>query len=207
MLFLNESPQLIPLSDGQLIYYPDAFSIEVADQFLDYCLNQLPWRQDYLSIAGKRIALPRLQNWFGDPEAHYSYSGLSLEPLPWTRELLQMKSRVEEISNDTFNSVLANLYRDGNDSVGWHSDDEKELGDQPVIASVSLGTTRNFEMQHKSKDKAKKLQLPLHHGSVLIMQGSTQKYWRHQLPKDKTVADARVNLTFRKIITVPLSSH
>lgn len=207
MPFLNESPQLIQLPDAQLIYYPDAFSIQAADRLLDYCLHGLPWRQDHLTIAGKRVALPRLQNWFGDPDAHYSYSGLRLAPLRWTAELLQIKNRVEEVSGYAFNSVLANLYRDGADSVGWHSDDEKELGDQPVIASVSFGATRNFDLQHKAKGDAKKLRLPLHHGSILLMKGSTQKYWRHQLPKDPTVDEARVNLTFRKIISVATRPH
>lgn len=198
--FLSESAQLIELPDGQLIYYPDAFSAHSADQFFEYCQHSLPWRQDYLNIAGKRIALPRLQNWFGEPEAHYSYSRLSLKPLPWTKELLQIKARVEELSNETFNAVLANLYRNGADSVGWHSDDEKELGEEPVIASVSFGAVRNFQLRHKSREPTRKWQLPLQHGSVLLMKGSTQKHWRHQLPKDPAVNEARVNLTFRKII-------
>lgn len=207
MLFLSESPQIIQLSDAQLIYFPDVFPIQVANECLDYCLHELPWRQDHLTIARRRIPLPRLQNWFGDPDARYSYSGLTLEPMPWTAELLRIKTRVEAISEYLFNSALANLYRDGTDSVGWHSDDEKELGEQPVIASVSFGATRNFEMRRKSKDKTKTLKLPLHHGSVLLMRGSTQKYWRHQLPKDPTIAAARVNLTFRKIMNTPAHSH
>lgn len=190
----------IELKDASLIYFPRAFAAEEADALLDYCLRGLPWRQDSLTIAGKRVAIPRLQNWFGDPDAHYSYSGLALSPLPWPAQMLQIRDRAEVIARQSFNAVLANYYRNGRDSVGWHSDDEKELGLQPVIASVSLGATRVFEMKHRHDKSIKTLRLPLTHGSVLVMKGGTQQFWRHQLPKAEEITQPRVNLTFRKIL-------
>lgn len=190
----------IELKDASLTYFPQAFSADEADALLDYCLLSLPWRQDSLTIAGKRVAIPRLQNWFGDPDAHYAYSGLALTPLPWTAQILQIRDRAEVIAGWSFNAVLANYYRNGRDSVGWHSDDEKELGPQPVIASVSLGATRVFEMKHRRDKSIKTLRLPLTHGSVLVMKGGTQQFWWHQLPKDEEITEPRVNLTFRKIL-------
>jgi alkylated DNA repair dioxygenase AlkB len=190
----------IELRDASLWYFPLVFTADEADALLNYCLSCLPWRQDFLVIAGKRVAIPRLQNWFGDPDAHYSYSGLALTPLPWTAQLLRIRDRAESIAGQSFNAALANYYRNGRDSVGWHSDDEKELGPQPVIASVSLGATRVFEMRHRYDKTIKTLRLPLTHGSVLVMKGGTQQFWRHQLPKDEEVTQPRVNLTLRKIL-------
>lgn len=195
----SDSPQQIILDDAHLLLFSRAFSAHEADQFLAYCLSTLTWRQDFIHIAGKHIPLPRLQNWYGDPGARYGYSGLALEPLPWTPELSAAKERVQSLTGQTFNSLLANHYRNGADSVGWHSDDEKELGDKPVIASASLGATRIFELKHVSDRKRKTLRIPLTHGSVLLMAGNTQQYWRHQLPKDHGVTAPRVNLTFRTV--------
>jgi len=190
----------IELKDASLVYFPHALSAGEADALLEYCLLKLPWRQDSLTIGGKRVAIPRLQNWFGDPEAQYSYSGLALTPLPWTAQILQIRDLAEVIAGQSFNAVLANYYRNGRDSVGWHSDDERELGPKPVIASVSLGTTRVFEMRHRYDKSLKTLRLPLTHGSVLVMKGETQQFWRHQLPKDEEITKPRVNLTFREIL-------
>lgn len=167
---------------------------------LEYCLQKLPWRQDDIVIAGRTIPIPRLQNWFGDSDMQYSYSGITLQPLPWTEELLEIRGRVESLCGSHFNSVLANYYRDGKDSVGWHSDDEQELGKQPIIASVSFGVTRVFELKHVRNRAHKTLRLSLHHGSALIMGGDTQRQWRHQIPKKKGVTLPRINLTFRNII-------
>ncbi|MES3006423.1 MAG: alpha-ketoglutarate-dependent dioxygenase AlkB [Pseudomonadota bacterium] len=196
----RSSAEQIDLKDATVMYFPEAFSVMEADTLLDYCLHQLPWRQDALTIAGKRIPIPRLQNWFGDSGARYAYSGLALTPLPWTAPLLRVRQRAEALAGQSFNAVLANYYRDGKDSVGWHSDDERELGLHPVIASVSLGVTRVFEMKHAHDKSMPTLRLPLTHGSVLIMAGGTQEYWRHQLPKDVALTLPRVNLTFRKIL-------
>lgn len=189
----------LTLPDGELLYIPQAFSTPEAQGFLEHCLRELPWRQDSIRIAGKTMAVPRLQNWFGEPGAHYSYSGIALAPLPWTASLLEIKARVESLCDGHFNCVLANHYRDGRDSVSWHSDDEPELGEQPMIASVSLGASRRFELRHRQKS-APSLRLTLDHGSLLVMLGRTQEFWAHQVPKEKDVHEPRINLTFRRII-------
>jgi len=189
----------LTLPDGELLYIPQAFSTLEAQGFLEHCLRELPWRQDSIRIAGKTIAVPRLQNWFGDPGAHYSYSGITLAPLPWTDPLLEIKARVESLCGVNFNSVLANHYRDGQDSVSWHSDDESELGEHPVIASVSLGASRRFELRHRQKSSASQ-RLTLHHGSLLVMLGRTQEFWVHRVPKETAVQAPRINLTFRRIL-------
>ncbi len=194
------SAELVTLPDGELLYFPQAFSARQAQQFLDHCLHELPWRQDRILIAGRSILVPRLQNWFGDPGALYSYSGIALSPLPWTAMLHDIKSRVEALCHVRFNSVLANHYRDGRDSVSWHSDDEPELGGHPVIASVSFGASRRFELRHRYKRSQPTLRLNLDHGSVLVMRGTTQAFWRHQVPKEEGVNTPRINLTFRQIL-------
>lgn len=204
----ENEPQRIVLEDADLLLYRGALSVEHADTLLDYCLTQLSWRQDHLMIAGRRIPLPRLQNWYGDSGADYAYSGLALEPLPWPEKLLEVRERIEQLTgHSSFNSALANLYRTGADSVGWHSDNEKTLGDNPVIASISLGVTRVFEMKHAVDRAQKKLRIPLSHGSLLLMAGTTQRYWRHQLPKDPSITAPRVNLTFRTVTLSAKLSH
>jgi len=195
----------IDLQDGLLHYFPTAFAVDDADVLLDYCLQQLPWRQDTLFMFGRQVAIPRLHCWFGDPGATYSWSGLRFDPLPWPVVLMPMRRRVEMLSGHAFNAMLANHYRDGHDSVGWHSDDEKELGPAPVIASVSLGVTRKFQLQHKRTRQL--FNLPLEHGSLLVMAGNTQRFWRHQLPKEKKVPGARVNLTLRQVLVTPAAPH
>ncbi len=191
----------LALPEGELVYFPQAFTALQAQRSLEHCLHELPWRQDRIRIAGRSILVPRLQNWFGDPGAHYSYSGIALAPLPWTLTLLEIKAQVETLCNAHFNSVLANHYRDGQDSVSWHSDDEPELGGFPVIASVSFGASRRFELRHRHKRSQPTLRLTLDHGSVLVMRGTTQTFWMHQVPKEKGVHAPRINLTFRQIIT------
>ena len=200
---VNEEAGAIAIPDGMLHFFPAAFSSAEADALFGNCLHSVPWRQDDMVIAGRRIAIPRLQNWFGDPGMHYSYSGINLSPLPWTDTLQRIRERVQRLCGHQFNALLANCYRNGMDSVGWHSDDERELGTLPVIASVSFGATRTFEMRHIADRSLKTLRLPLHHGSVLIMSGQTQQFWHHQIPKEKGVALPRVNLTFRQIFPVP----
>jgi alkylated DNA repair dioxygenase AlkB len=144
------------------------------------------------------VASPRLSAWYGDPGAIYSYSGLRLEPLPWTPVLLEIRQVVTDLAETPFNSVLLNLYRDGQDSMGWHSDAEPELGRNPVIASVSLGAVRRFVLRHK-KRKEQHIALELESGSVLVMGGALQHYWRHALPKIRQAVGPRINLTFRLI--------
>lgn len=141
---------------------------------------------------------PRLEAWYGDAGASYSYSGLAHEPLPWTPELQRLRERVEVAAGTTFNSVLANLYRDGNDSNGWHADDESELGEQPVIASLSLGAARRFLLRHRAS--VERVEVVLEAGSLLLMRGKTQQCWKHSVPKQRTVHAPRINLTFRRVV-------
>ena len=142
---------------------------------------------------------PRLVAWFGDPGAAYTYSGLQLVPEPWSERLGSLRARTEGAAGHPFNSVLCNLYRDGNDSMGLHADAEPELGPNPVIASVSLGATRRFVLRH-AKDRGERLDLDLAGGSLLVMSGTTQHFWRHGVPKQKKITDSRINLTFRRIL-------
>jgi len=148
-------------------------------------------------MYGKRVAIPRLQAWYGDKGMDYSYSGIILTAKPWPPVLLELKQQVENKCQSSFNAVLANLYRDQDDTVGWHSDDETELGKNPVIASVSFGDERNFQLKHK--DSGEKLTIPLTSGSLLVMAGETQHYWQHCLPRTKKMKSSRINLTFRQI--------
>lgn len=160
--------------------------------------KELDWRQDEISLYGKQILIPRLQAWYGDKESFYQYSGLSLTPTPWTERLLILKKKVENNLECSFNSMLANLYRDQKDSVSWHSDDEQELGLRPTIASLSFGAERVFQLKHKKTGE--RFKLPLQSGSLLIMAGDTQRYWQHAVLKQQRHIGPRINLTFRKII-------
>lgn len=143
------------------------------------------------------MAIPRLQAWYGDNYQAYTYSGLTMKALPWTPELGELRKRIEQHTGFLFNSCLANLYRDGNDTVGWHSDDEPELGVNPTIASLSLGESRDFQLKHKITKE--KLTIPLKTGGLLLMSGETQHYWQHCIPRTKRVKSPRINLTFRLI--------
>lgn len=189
----------LALQDGQIAYFSQAFDEQEADVYWQHCIDSLAWRQDSIRIANKQILIPRLQCWYGDTGTDYRYSGLTLTPLPWPPFLLQIKQRVESLCQHRFNAVLANYYRDGRDSVDWHSDDEAELGVEPVIASLSLGAVRRFEMKHRYNKALRPSNIQLAHGSLLLMKGKTQQYWRHRLPKDVSIAAPRINLTFRMI--------
>ncbi len=162
-------------------------------------LSELHWRQDEIMIYGKPVTLPRLQALYSDNNLNYAYSGLTMTSRPMNDCLITLKQVIEKSTGYHFNAVLANLYRDGEDCVGWHSDDEAELGVDPVIASLSLGDTRNFQLKHKTNGK--KLNIDLTSGSLLIMAGKTQQYWSHCLPRTKRVKSSRINLTFREIIS------
>ena len=194
-----ESEIALPIEDGQLHYFPEAFSDTEADALMRLCLTDLPWRQDRIRIAGKLIPIPRLQCWLGDPEARYSYSNLTLNPQPWPEFLSGVKTRIEMLAEHSFNCALANQYRDGKDSVDWHSDDEQELGKNPIIASLSLGASRIFELKHRYKKQLPALKISLRHGSVVIMKGTTQQFWRHRIAKVSGLVDQRINFTFRHI--------
>lgn len=191
----------LPLEDGQLHYYADALNEHAADNLMRQCLTDLPWRQDNIWIAGKSIPIPRLQCWLGDSGTQYSYSNLKMSPQPWPSFLCKMKAEIEHLTSHSFNSALANFYRDGRDSVDWHSDDEAELGDEPIIASLSLGASRVFELKHRVKKTNATQKILLRHGSVLVMKGTTQRYWQHRIAKLKSLQEPRINITFRKIVS------
>jgi alkylated DNA repair dioxygenase AlkB len=159
--------------------------------------DDTPWRQEEITVYGKPYLQPRLSAWYGD--LAYSYSGIRLEPLPWTPTLLEIKRRVETLVKHNFNSVLLNLYRDQHDGMGMHSDDERELGPEPAIASLSLGEERTFLLKHKSRKDLKTVKLTLPSGSLLLMQGQTQQHWRHGINRERQVCAPRLNLTFRTI--------
>ena len=167
-------------------------------ELLPALYQELSWRQDSLTMFGRKVNIPRLQAWYGDNELSYTYSNLTLVAIPWTERLKQLKEQIEAICHSDFNAVLANCYRDNNDSVGWHSDDEDELGSEPVIASLSFGATRFFQFKHKITGE--KFRLPLHSGDLLVMSGETQSFWQHAIHKTRRESPMRINLTFRKII-------
>ena len=170
-----------------------------ADRLLDRLMSSLPLRQETIQIFGRPVNQPRLSAWIGDPGASYSYSGRTFAPEPWVPELIALRQRLGEALGQDFNSVLCNLYRSGQDSMGWHADNEPELGPDPRIASVSLGGTRRFVLRHR-KRQAPAVELGLSHGSLLVMEGTTQHHWRHAVPKTARDVKPRLNLTFRTIL-------
>jgi alkylated DNA repair dioxygenase AlkB len=186
------------LSESDIIYFPEFYDSEVASKMFDTLLNETDWQQDDIKVFGKTYKQPRLTALYAENEKTYSYSNITMFPKPFTPLLKQIKKDIEVVSNQTFTTVLLNLYRDGNDSNGWHSDDEKELGENPAIASLSLGEARWFHLKHKL-DKQQKSKIKLAHGSLLLMQGSTQRFWKHQLAKTAKKVGPRINLTFRLI--------
>lgn len=188
---------LTKIEKGECLFFPDFFSKSESDLFLQKLTVEIEWKQESMNMYGKQIDFPRLTAWYGDNDKPYSFSGITLQPKIWTKELLEIKDEVEPLSNVQFNSVLLNRYRSGNDSISWHTDAEKELGQNPVIASVNFGATRKFQLRHiKTKEK---VEIELTHGSLLIMQGELQHFWEHQVPKTSKVVNERINLTFRVI--------
>lgn len=190
----------LPLPDGDVVLYPNVFDQEESDHLFSELYNNIHWRQDNITFYGKTIPLPRLTAWYGDSGKSYTYSGIEMNPEPWNPTLVKIKSNIESLAGVRFNSVLINLYRCGKDSVAWHSDDEPELGKNPVIGSVSFGDTRRFMLRRKDKKDGRKVEVELTHGSVLIMKGTTQHFWQHQIPKTSKPVKPRINLTFRVII-------
>ncbi len=188
----------LEMIDAEVFYFPYFFSNDESDRLFESLLAEIEWKQDKTKMFGKPINIPRLTAWYGDVDKDYTYSGITQTTLPWTACLLTIKKRIEPVSGVTFNSVLLNRYRDGSDSVSWHSDDEPELGENPVIGSVSLGQTRRFQLKHK-KDSTLRETIELSHGSLLVMRGQTQHHWLHQIPKSKKKMSERINLTFRVI--------
>jgi alkylated DNA repair dioxygenase AlkB len=190
----------LPAPDAELFYSSGTELGAPTSVVLRELIARTPWRADSVVVWGKQYPQPRLTAWYGDAEARYEYSGLALEPLPWTARLLAIKASVERVSGSRFNSVLLNYYRNERDSMGMHSDDEPELGSEPVIASVSLGATRTLVFRHRSDRSRKPLRIALADGSLLLMRGSTQQWWKHGIAKERRPCGARVNLTFRRIV-------
>jgi alkylated DNA repair dioxygenase AlkB len=196
-LFPNDKI-VFQVPDAHIEYYPNFFSEEEADALFEKLLITTPWLQDNITVFGKTYPQPRLTALFGNEGKPYSYSNITMHPQPWNEILLQMKLKIAKVTQCDFTTVLLNRYRNGQDSNGWHADNEKELGTNPVIASISLGAARAFHLQHNSIKEAR-LKLTLEHGSLLLMKGTTQHYWKHQIPKTAKTVDQRINLTFRTI--------
>lgn len=191
--------QDLPLPGADLQWDPDWMSPERADRLLERLLGGIPWEVHRIRLFGRWVDSPRLSCWIGDPGTGYVYSGARFEPNPWPASLLELRGELERATGSAFNSVLANLYRDGQDAMGWHADDEKELGPRPVIASLSLGQPRRFAFKDRH-DPSGKLVLELPHGSLLVMRGATQDNYRHALPRSRRPMGPRINLTFRRIL-------
>jgi alkylated DNA repair dioxygenase AlkB len=195
---VNAPPEVRALADGgTLAFWERWLGAPDADALFAELARTLDWKQRMIRIFGREVLQPRLTAWHGD--ASYTYSGVTLAPAPWTAALVALRNRLVAETGQHFNSVLCNLYRNGADSMGWHADDEKELGPSPVIASVSLGATRRFVLRHVKK-KEPAVTLALSSGSLLVMGGTLQTFWRHALPKAADVDRPRINLTFRRIV-------
>lgn len=189
----------VHIQDANVSYIRQFELAQSPELIMQELISTVPWRAENVVVWGKAYPQPRLIAWYGDPERSYTYSGIRLQPLPWTSLLLEIKSRVEAISGSEFNSVLLNYYRDNRDSMGFHSDDEPELGLHPTIASISLGQERSLIFKHKTAQSLKRIRLPLGSGSLLIMSGETQRYWLHGIEKERKQCGPRVNLTLRRI--------
>jgi alkylated DNA repair dioxygenase AlkB len=196
-LFNNHQTNLLP-KDGVVQYYGKIISIEKGNQYMDALLNGIEWKNDEVVIYGKRIVTKRKMAWYGDRPFEYKYSNISRTALVWTEELIALKAIVESHTAETYNSCLLNLYHDGTEGMGWHSDDEKDLKKDGAIASFSLGADRKFAFKHKSDKQT--LNVILEHGSILLMKGEVQSHWLHSLPKSTRVLKPRINLTFRTIV-------
>jgi len=198
MDLFNSDKTVFNLPNAELIYIPKFYSIEKSNQYFKHLKDTIPWQQDYITIFGKTHKQPRLTALFATNNLSYSYSNIEMIPHQFTKELLHIKSNIEKVANHEFTTVLLNFYRHGNDSNGWHADNEKDLGKNPVIASLSFGEPRVFHFKHRTI-KTEKHKLILEHGSLLIMKGEMQQYWLHQIPKTQRDIGARINLTFRTI--------
>jgi|TARA_B110000503_G_scaffold13273_1_gene18048 alkylated DNA repair dioxygenase AlkB len=192
--------QIIPLPLGddrvsEIVFWPNWLEYKAADQLLETAIAATPWRKDVINIMGKQIPIPRLQNWFGDPSTSYTYSRIRLQAVAFPQWMEKLRMDVETETGKPFNRALVNYYRDGRDSVDWHADDEASLGFEPLIASVSVGAERIFQLRHNKSQKRVKINLP--HGSLLLMGAGVQEHWQHSVAKVKQLDDPRVNFTFR----------
>ena len=197
LAFGGSAIEQLPIADADISLYQQVDLGQSYDDLLHELINDTVWRQEEITLYGKTHWQPRLSAWYGGKEINYCYSGISMQPRPWSQTLLSLKARIESLVARSFNSVLLNYYRDHRDGMGMHSDDESELGKQPVIASLSLGEERTLLLRHKYNSNT--LKLPLPSGSLLVMKGSTQSFWKHGIMKQKQRCGPRVNLTFRTI--------
>ena len=189
---------IFDLPNAEIEYHPNFFDAEKANLLFEKLYHETPWQQDEIKVFNKIHPQPRLTALYGNEGKPYSYSNIVMHPHKWNTIIMFIKNEVETICNTNFTTVLLNLYRDGKDSNGWHADNEKELGKNPFIASVSLGAERMFHLQH-NKIKEANIKLNLEHGSLLLMKGETQHFWKHQIPKTSKIVGPRINLTFRII--------
>jgi alkylated DNA repair dioxygenase AlkB len=211
---------VVKIPNGELLYAPHFFDVKKSDEVLNNFLENnlgdwkkvdwkntqpdevvwknIEWKHEEIKMFGKMILQPRFTAWYGDENKTYRYSGLTMKPLPWNENLLFLKEKIEKIAKVEFNSVLLNWYRDGKDHMGWHTDNEAELGKNPTIASLNFGATRRFLLR-KNDNHEEKIELLLHHGSFLLMRGEIQHFWHHSVPKSLKINESRVNLTFRVI--------
>jgi len=199
-LFAVSGWEQLPMADADVSLFRQVALDQGNDELLRELVDNTRWRQEQITIYGKTCLQPRLSAWHGNEELKYCYSGITLETQPWSRVLLDLKARIEALAEQQFNSVLLNYYRDQRDSMGMHSDDEAELGQQPVIASLSLGETRTLVFRHKFRKQLKSIKIPLPSGSLLLMKGVTQKNWKHGISKIRQPCGPRLNLTFRAIL-------
>ncbi|TRX59901.1 alpha-ketoglutarate-dependent dioxygenase AlkB [Fulvivirga sp. M361] len=197
-LFSSETRQNLLPYDGIADYHGIILNRSDADHYLDRLLYTVDWRNDEAKIMGKHIVTKRKVAWYGDKTYAYTYSNTTKYALPWTKELTELKNLIEQLVHTRFNSCLLNLYHNGSEGMAWHSDDEKTLSKNAVIASVSLGAEREFSLRHKVTRQS--VSQVLAHGSLLVMKGETQTYWQHRLPPTKKVTRPRINLTFRSIL-------
>ena len=195
MLLFNQN--LLPY-DGTVNYYGPIVSSQEAKQYFDQLINNIEWKNDEVFIFGKHIITQRKVAWYADAGLSYTYSKVTKAGLAWTNELLKLKALTEKLTGETFNSCLLNLYHHGEEGMGWHSDDEKELGKNMAIASLSFGADRKFSFKHKENKQT--LSILLENGSLLLMKDETQQKWLHSLPKTKKITELRINLTFRTIM-------
>lgn len=193
----TEPQELLPF-DGSAVIHPGFINPNRADEIMHRLMNETQWEQRDIVVFGKQHREPRLSTWHSEPHISYSYSGILRTPQPWTPLLVELRDMCVSVTNAKFNAVLANLYRDGNDGVGWHADNEASNGREPTIASLSFGASRRFDFRHRESKQTIRVQLES--GSLLVMSGLSQHCWVHQLPRTKRVIEPRVNLTFRRVV-------
>ena len=198
MDLFSSTKEIINLDNERADFYADFYSPEEANKILKELISSTPWKQEYINIMGKVSPIPRLTYWYSRDSKPYKYSGIKVQPIPYTKLITDIAKKIEDKTNLNFNSVLLNYYRDGNDSVSWHADDEKSLGSQVNIASISIGAERDFQFKRKDGN-GERQKITLTNGSLLVMHSPKQEFWLHQIPKRKKINEPRVNLTFRYI--------